>query len=101
MAKKKKVVITKKGEKPKVVKTGKISSSNPKVNKTLVFGRKNYQWVAIGLVLIGIGMLLMIGGYNENPAVWDESKIYGLRRTLLAPIIILTGLAVEMYAIFK
>jgi len=70
-------------------------------SSTLAFGRQNYMWVGIGLALLAVGMLLMIGGYNENPAVWDESKIYGFQRTLLAPILILTGLGVQVYAIFK
>jgi hypothetical protein len=31
---------------------------------------------------------------------WDESVIYSFTRITLAPIIILTGLGVEIYAIF-
>lgn len=69
--------------------------------KELAFGKENYKWVAIGVAMITVGMLLMMGGYNENPAVWDDSQIYGFRRTLLAPVVILAGLGVEIYAIFK
>jgi len=43
----------------------------------------------------------MLGGFNEDPSIWDESKIYGFQRITLAPIIILSGLVVEIYAIFK
>jgi len=67
----------------------------------LPFGRENFKWVAIGVALIALGMLLMMGGYNDNPEVWDESKIYSMRRILLAPIVILVGLGVQVYAIFK
>ena len=67
----------------------------------LVFNKDNYKWVLIGIALITIGMFLMMGGFNENPTTWDEGEIYSFRRTLLAPIVILAGLGVEIYAIFK
>lgn len=111
MAKKKKVVV-KKVKKPvatepkaKVSKLGRLggkaavsSTRNP---VQLVFGKQNYLWVLVGLGLITVGMLLMMGGFNENPAVWDESGIYGFRRTVLAPILILAGLGMQIFAIFK
>ena len=65
------------------------------------FGRDNYLWMGVGFVLVLIGMLLMSGGAMPSPDVWDESLIYSSRRTVLAPIVILAGLAVEVYAIFK
>jgi len=67
----------------------------------LPFGKKNYQLVALGVVLIIIGMLLMTGGGMPSPDVWDESIIYSFRRITLAPIVILAGLVVEIFAIFR
>jgi len=67
----------------------------------LLFSRVNYQYIAIGFGLIVLGLLLMLGGNMKDPNVWDESVIYSFRRTVLAPIVILAGLAVEVYAIFK
>jgi hypothetical protein len=67
----------------------------------MIFGRENFKWIFIGLALIAVGMLLMVGGSMPSPDVWDESLIYSHRRITLAPIVILTGLAVEIYAIFK
>ena len=103
MAKKKKVVVT--TQKVKPTQSTVASSSSKKDSKgqssTMIFGKENYKWIGIGLALIFGGMLLMIGGFNEDPSVWDESAIYGFRRTVLAPIVILAGLAVEIYAIFK
>lgn len=81
------------------LKTSKASTKA--VSSDMIFGRENYKWVIIGIALIALGMILMMGGFNDGPSVWDESKIYGLRRTLLAPVVILTGLAIEIYAIFK
>ncbi len=67
----------------------------------LIFGRQNYLYMGLGILLIVIGMLLMSGGSMPSPDVWDEGRIYGFRRTVLAPILILAGLGVEIYAIFK
>lgn len=87
----------------KVIKTKRpsVSAINASRDVELVFGRENFKWIGIGVAFIAVGMLLMIGGYNENPAVWDESGIYSMRRILLAPIVILIGLGIQIYAIFK
>ena len=57
--------------------------------------------MGIGFGLIALGMLLMSGGAMPSPDVWDESIIYSFRRTVLAPFLMLAGLVVEVYAIFK
>lgn len=67
----------------------------------LIFGRQNYAWMGLGLGLVVLGLILMSGGHMPSPDVWDESLIYSFRRTVLAPIVILSGLGVEIYAIFK
>ena len=92
--KKKKVIVSTKSE---------TARTNPSknVSSELVFGKENYKWLALGIALVFVGMLLMIGGFNENPNVWDESKIYGFRRTVLSPMMILAGLGINIYALFK
>jgi hypothetical protein len=67
----------------------------------LLFNKQNYLYIGIGFGLVVLGLLLMLGGSMKDPNVWDESVIYSARRTVLAPIVILAGLAVEIYAIFK
>ncbi len=105
--KKKKVVVSPKSKseetKVKAVKTTTRARKSAVAAKSveMPFGKKNYTWVLGGIALIAIGMLLMMGGFNEDPNVWDESKIYGFQRTVLAPIVILAGLIVEIFAIFK
>ena len=66
-----------------------------------MFNRNSYIWMGIGVALIALGMLLMTGGQMPSPDVWDESIIYSWRRTVLAPFLIIAGLLVEIYAIFK
>jgi len=101
--KKKKVVVTaskeKKTVKATVSKSQRIDqSSNQRV---LVFNKSNYLLMLAGLALIFLGLLLMTGGKMPSPDVWDDNIIYSTRRTLIAPILILAGLAVEFFAIFR
>jgi hypothetical protein len=66
-----------------------------------LFGKENYKWMLIGLVIIVIGLLLMIGGKSEDPNQFNPKEVYSFRRITLAPILILAGLAVEVFAIFR
>ena len=64
------------------------------------FGRDNYLWVLIGIAFLLIGFLLMIGGGSDNPDVFNEA-IFSFRRLTLAPILVLIGFGLEIYAIMK
>ncbi len=55
----------------------------------------------VGIVLIAIGMFMMAGGKSDNPAVFNAKEVYGFTRITVAPLLILAGLIVEIYAIFK
>ncbi len=83
---------------PNLVKepTGKTPS-----NALPLFEKENYKWMIIGAVVIALGMLLMAGGKNENPNVFDYNEVYSTMRITVAPILIILGLLVEIYAIFK
>ena len=67
----------------------------------LIFGKDNLLWMGIGVVVIALGMILMLGGSQPDSETWDPNIIYSFRITVLAPIVILAGLAIEIYAIFK
>ncbi len=66
-----------------------------------LFGKDNYMWMVIGAVVIAIGMFVMSGGKNENPNVFDKNVVYSTTRITVAPILILLGFVIEIYAIFK
>jgi hypothetical protein len=66
-----------------------------------LFGRENYKWMIIGLIVIVIGLLLMIGGKSPDPNVFDPKEVYSARRITVAPILILLGLGLEIFAIFR
>jgi len=57
-----------------------------------VFGKQNYMWMIIGLVVIVLGFILMSGG---------EGDIYDARRITAAPIVVILGFIIEIYAIMK
>ena len=63
-------------------------------------GRENYRLIAIGFAIIVLGFILMIGGGSDDPEVFNP-EIFSFRRITLAPLIILCGLAFEIYAILK
>jgi hypothetical protein len=66
-----------------------------------LFEKDNLKWMLIGGIVMAIGFLLMAGGRSEDPNVFNPDEVYGFRRITIAPIIILAGLAIEIYAIFR
>lgn len=74
---------------------------NKQQEKTFfAFNKLNYKLLYIGLGLILLGMLLMIGGGSDSPDEFNEA-IFGFQRITLAPILILAGFVVEIFAIMK
>jgi len=55
----------------------------------------------IGAVIVALGFILMSGGKNVDPRVFDTKEVYSTTRITIAPILIVAGLIVEIYAIFK
>jgi hypothetical protein len=66
-----------------------------------LFGRDNLLWMGIGAAVIVLGFLLMAGGASDDPNVFNKNEVYGFRRITLAPIVILAGLVIEIYALFR
>ena len=68
-----------------------------KKNK-LLFGKRNYKFMIIGLFFIAMGFILMSGGGSDDPNIFNE-EIYSFRRIRLAPILVVTGFIIQVYAI--
>ena len=64
------------------------------------FGKENYRLLFIGLAFIIVGFLLMVGGGSDDPKVFNP-EIFSFRRITLAPILILAGYVIEIFAIMK
>lgn len=65
-----------------------------------MFDKQNYYLMFLGLIIIVIGFMLMSGGRSSDPNVYSQ-EIFSFRRITLAPIVILLGFALEVYAIMK
>ncbi len=64
------------------------------------FGRINYMLMLTGIGLILLGFLLMSGGKSEDPNVFNP-EIFSFRRITLAPIVVMAGFILNIYAIVK
>jgi hypothetical protein len=65
-----------------------------------VFGKKNYVLMIAGLVIIAVGYMLMAGGGSDDPSVFNPD-IFGTQRIIIAPIVVLLGFIVELWAIMS
>ena len=66
--------------------------------KKLLFGKRNYKFMLIGIFFIALGFILMSGGGSEDPNIFNE-EIYSFRRIRLAPMLVILGFMIEVYAI--
>ncbi len=91
----KRVIVTEKTDKTKK------TVARTDVPVELLFKRTNYFFTILGILLVVIGFVLMAGGKMPSPDVWDDNLIYHPVRIIVSPIVILSGLALVLYAIFK
>ena len=86
-------------------KNNKIQNSENQEN-TFYFGKENYKWMLIGLALIIVGFLLMLGADANtvdgklDPNAWNED-IFSIRRIRIAPLLVIAGFVVQVFAILK
>lgn len=66
-----------------------------------LFSKDNYKWMIIGLIVMAIGFFLMAGGKSSDPNVFSDKEVYSTTRITIAPILIIAGLIIEIFAIMK
>jgi uncharacterized membrane protein len=66
-----------------------------------LFGKENITWMLVGLAIIALGLILMAGGKSADPNQFKPEEVYSTTRITIAPILILLGLGVEIFAIFR
>ncbi len=69
-------------------------------NRDFAFGKDNFLWIAVSVVLIIIGFSLMSGGGSSdgvsfNPAIFDTQRI------VVAPVITVIGFILMIVGILK
>ena len=57
----------------------------------LPFGKKNYQWMVIGLITLVVGFIIM--------SIDSEPYGFGFFGLTLGPVIVMGGFIIEIYAI--
>ncbi len=78
-----------------------ISAEKEGIDARPVFAKENYKFMIAGLAIVVIGFLLMMGGDSNDPNSFKPEEVYSFRRITLAPIVIVLGLIVEVYAIMR
>ena len=68
------------------------------IESNFAFGKLNYSLMLAGVVLLVLGYILMIGGGSKDPNVFSQ-EIFSFQRMTLAPILIIAGFVVEVFAI--
>ena len=64
------------------------------------FGKINYTLMLSGIGLIIFGFMLMAGGGSDDPKVFNP-EIFSFRRITLAPMVVMAGFVLNIYAIVK
>ena len=73
----------------------------PQVNNQSLFTKDNYLWMLAGVAVMAIGFFLMSGGKSADPKVFNDNEVYSTTRITIAPILIIGGLLLEIFAIMK
>lgn len=73
-------------------------------NSPLLFEKKNYKLMLLGLLVIFAGYGLMMGTNNDIESLtakFPNEDVYSARRIIIAPIVIVLGFIIEIYAILS
>jgi len=57
----------------------------------LAFGKKNYQWMIIGLITLVVGFVIM--------SIDTEPYGFGFFGLTLGPLVVMSGFVIEIFAI--
>lgn len=82
------------------------TEAQSKTSYSMTFEKANYTWMIIGFAIIVLGFILMAGRTDDifnNAEVFTtgERSFSTVVKVTIAPIVVLIGFAVEIYAIFK
>jgi uncharacterized membrane protein len=69
-------------------------------DKGFALGKENLSLLMIGFLIIIVGFVLMIGGSSSDPKIFNK-EIFNFQRITLAPIVIMAGFILEIFAIMR
>lgn len=74
---------------------------NMEEKSKMVLGRKNYNFIILGCLVVLLGFILMSGGGSEDPNVFNEEELFSFRRITLAPFLVISGYGLVLFGIMK
>ena len=83
------------------MKSKKETTKEVPSSRAPLFDKTNLMWMLGGVALMILGFLLMAGGKSNDPNVFNPNEVYGTTRITVGPIVILSGLVVLIFAIFR
>ena len=78
-----------------------MSAIKDKNSSSFLFDRTNYILMIAGVLLSLIGFYLMSGGKSVDVHQFHAEEVFSTTRITLAPIIVLLGFVVEIFAIMR
>ena len=60
--------------------------------------KRNVLYIIAGFLVMLLGYALMAGGGSDDPNVFNE-EMFSFRRIVIAPVVIIAGIVVEIWAI--
>lgn len=79
-----------------------VAEKEKTINKPYsLFDRDNLLWMVGGAAVMILGFILMAGGRSDDPNVFNPNEVYSTTRITIAPILIIAGLVIEIFAIFR
>ncbi len=78
-----------------------MATDNKQLATNPLFGKDNYIWMIAGGIVLIIGFFLMAGGKSTDVTKFNDNEIYSTTRITVAPILIMAGFIIEIFAIMK
>lgn len=75
--------------------------SSKKQNAGTLFTKVNHKLMLIAGAVIALGFILMAGGKSPDPTQFNVNEVYSTMRITIAPLLVLIGLGLMVYAIMK
>ncbi|MDR2232963.1 MAG: DUF3098 domain-containing protein [Tannerella sp.] len=70
------------------------------MNKDFAFGKDNFIWLGISIAFVVVGFVLLSGAGSPDGIAFNP-EIFNKQRIVVAPIIIMIGYLLMIYAILK
>ncbi|MDR1406952.1 MAG: DUF3098 domain-containing protein [Tannerella sp.] len=70
------------------------------MDRDFAFGKSNFIWIGISVVLIIIGFTWMSGG-GSSDGISFNLQVFSVQRIVVAPIVTMIGFILMVYGILK